>query len=70
MLLESSLGAVLQTCTKTIEVIFKLRIFNILGKKKLQMELFIYNIIFNTLIYMSWKFEINLMNKKHLQIIF
>jgi hypothetical protein len=53
MLLESSLGAVLQTCTKTIEVIFKLRIFNILGKKKLQMELFIYNIIFNTLIYMS-----------------
>jgi len=60
------LGTILQRCTKIIETIVQFCVSNILFKKrKLQMELFLCNFIFNTFIYIFWNFEINIINFKN-----
>jgi hypothetical protein len=59
-------GAVTLMCTQVVVTNAWFYVSNILEKnKKLQMELFSHNVIFNVLVYILLKFEIDLMNEKY-----
>jgi hypothetical protein len=58
------MGVVTLTHTTTSVTNVWFCVSNILGKKKLQIELLLHNVIFNVFVCIFQKFEINLMNEK------